>query len=91
MSTAERVVAVALVVVVMLVIAVTVMRGYRRGGYGPPLGVSALTRRGTDRTSRIYEEHGWAKPYDEEGRLLPVWKRELPDDHVKDPSDTGER
>lgn len=75
-----RVVIIAVGVIVILAIFIPLALPMRRGGYGPPLGMGGpVTRKGKERVNRSYEEHGWAKPYDDEGNLLPRSERQVPD------------
>lgn len=56
------------------------LRGLRRGGLGPPITMPPLTRKGRERMNRSYAKHGWAKPFDEQGRMLPASQRQRPSD-----------
>jgi hypothetical protein len=78
-STAERVVIVAAFAVVLLVGVLWLARSFRRGGLGPPMTMAPVTKAGRRRVNASYEKHGWAKPFDEEGNLLPADKRGPPD------------
>ena len=57
MGIAERAVIVALIAAVVLVIVVMGVRSYRPGGSGPPVRLSAFTRRARDRTNSVYEQN----------------------------------
>lgn len=81
MSTAERVVIVAVIAVVFVVFAAWFLGRFRKGGLGPPIQMPALTKKGRQRTNASYEKHGWAKPYDDDGNLLPSNQRTLPGSH----------
>ncbi|MFL5336281.1 MAG: hypothetical protein ACJ8H8_24675 [Geminicoccaceae bacterium] len=81
MSVTERVLAVAIVAITMLVLVVTTLRSYRRGGTGPMPRVLPVTRRGRARMNATWEKHGWAKPFDEDGNLLPARERQPPPDN----------
>ena len=59
-----------------LAMAVYMARSVRRGGSGPPILLSPVTRRGRQRVNASYARHGWAKPYDSEGNLLPANQRD---------------
>lgn len=80
MSVTERAIIVALVALTVLVLVVTTLRSYRRGGTGPMPRVLPVTRRGRERMNATWEKHGWAKPFDEQGNLLPAREREPPRD-----------
>ena len=80
MSVTERAIIVAIVAVTVLVLVVTTLRSYRRGGTGPMPRVLPVTRRGRERMNATWQKHGWAKPFDEQGKLLPVREREQPRD-----------
>lgn len=80
MSVAERVMIVAVVAVTLLGLIVTTLRSYRRGGTGPMPRVLPATRRGRARMNSTWEKHGWAKPFDQDGNLLPARERERPRD-----------
>jgi hypothetical protein len=78
MSVGERVLMVTIVGVTVLVLIVTTLRSYRRGGPMPR--VLPMTRRGRERMNATWEKHGWAKSFDEQGNLLPAREREQPRD-----------
>jgi hypothetical protein len=70
----------AIVVVTVLIILgifLVVVRMYR-SPYGPELTMFPVTRKGRERVNRSYARHGWAKPFDDEGNLIPRGKRKLP-------------
>jgi hypothetical protein len=77
-TTAERVVIVAAVAVFFIAFLVWFIRRFRRGGLGPPMQMSPLTKRGRQRVNASYEKHGWAKPFDGDGNLLPARRRTIP-------------
>jgi len=79
-SVTERVIIVAIIALTMLVLVVTTLRSYRRGGTGPMPRMLPVTRRGRERMNATWEKHGWAKPFDEQGNLLPAREREPPRD-----------
>ena len=79
MSTPERVVIVAVFAVALVAFVVWIVRSFRRGGLGPPITMTPVTKRGRERMNASYQKHGWAKPFDEEGKLLPASERKRPD------------
>lgn len=79
MSPAERILIALLCLAVIVALFIWVLHSYRRGGLGPPMKMSPLTRAGRERVNRNYAEQGWAKPFDDEGNLLPARERRAPE------------
>ena len=78
MSATARDVVVIVAPLVIIAIIVFTARRWRRGGLGPPIKVAAVTQAARERTNASYERHGWAKPYDDDGRMLPSNERTPP-------------
>ena len=77
MSVGERAVIVAICVASIAFLIAYVVRSYRPGGFGPMPRVLPFTRRGRMRMNTTWDEHGWAKPFDDDGNLLPRRERKV--------------
>ena len=76
----ERAALVAMAITVIALLVVVTIRSYRRGGYGTTPRVWPQSRAARTRVNDSWERHGWAKPFDEHGNLIPRPERKLPED-----------